>query len=157
MKTHGDQRDKLGAKVLVLNEAKDLALLKINFLPEGVEALPLAKESARAGQKVHSVGNPGASGALWGYTSGTVRTDPFRRKWKCFGAGRFMELDALIIETQSPTNPGDSGGPLMNDSLELVGVTQGVDTASNSISLFVDVVEVRSFLREHGYEWQEKP
>ncbi len=51
-----------------------------------------------------------------------------------------------MIETDSPTNPGDSGGPLVNDRGELVGVTQGGSVDAQSLSLFVDVSEVKRFL-----------
>ena len=157
LKLNKDEREKFKAKVVAWNDAKDLALLKLDILPEGVKALPLAKESGKPGQRVHSIGNPVGSGALWVYTSGTVRTAPFQKKWKSIGGAEgIMNHDALAIETQSPTNTGDSGGPLINDNLELVAVTHGFDRLSNSISLFIDVAEVKEFLRTHGFHWQEK-
>ena len=52
----------------------DLALIElIDPLPEGTVELKLAADSADPADRVHSIGNPGASGALRVYTSGTVR------------------------------------------------------------------------------------
>ncbi len=156
LKLNNAEREKFKAQVVAFNEAKGLALLKLDHVPPGAEALPFAGKSARPGQLVHSIGNPGGSGALWVYTSGTVRTPPYQKQWQSLGVGGKMNHDALIIETQSPTNPGDSGGPLLNELGELVAVTQGNNLIVNSISLFIDVGEVRPFLRAHGCHWLEK-
>jgi S1-C subfamily serine protease len=149
-------RDKYKAKVVAYSEAKDLAVLQLNHLPEGAVPLPLAKDSSQPGQLVHSIGNPGDSGALWVYTSGTVRTAPYQKTWTSTGTGGRMKHDAVVIETQSPTNPGDSGGPLINENIELVAVTQGGSLYGNSISLFVDVQDVRNFLKSKGLRWVER-
>src|SRR5262249_44416602 len=56
------------------------------------------------------------------------------------------------IETSSGTNKGDSGGPLLNDKCELVGVTQGFVVGGDDarpVSLFIDVSEVKNLLKEH--------
>src|SRR5262249_52591585 len=53
---------------------------------------------------------------------------------------------AKMLETQSPINPGDSGGPVVNDNLELVGVVSSLDPRSRLVSLCIDVEEVRAFL-----------
>jgi len=144
------------AEVLAWSESKDLAILKLSQVPEGVPPLPLAKESSRPGDAVHSIGNPGRSGAMWVYTSGTVRTAPYQKKWQSLGAWGLTNRDAWVIETQSPTNPGDSGGPLANEAGELVGVTQGVGFGANSINLFIDVGEVRAFLKSQKVDWVGK-
>ena len=57
-----------------------------------------------------------------------------------------------MIETDSPTNPGDSGGPLVNDKGELVGVTQGAALDAQSLSIFVDLSEVKRLLRRRGVQ-----
>lgn len=136
------------AKVLAADQHIDLCLLQLSSLPPGVEALPVAKNSCRVGQRVHSVGNPGTSGALWVYAPGVVR-QVYHRKWKVRDDmdGSIRDFDADIIETQSPTNHGDSGGPLVNDRGELVGVTQGVVVSQGTqLSLFIDLAEVRRFV-----------
>ena len=142
------------AKVEAWSEAKDLAVIILDDIPPGTPALSMATESTRPGQTVHSIGNPGASSAMWVYTSGTVRTAAYQKKWQSISPLGLMKHDAWVIETQSPTNPGDSGGPLANDAGELIAVTQGGNLASNAINLFIDVREVRAFLESKGFGGQ---
>lgn len=139
------------AKVIHKDSSKDLALLQLATLPPGAPALRLAKESPGPGDRVHSIGSPGASGALFNYTDGSVKS-VYHKKFKTGSKPNDpngFEVDATIIETSSLTNKGDSGGPLMNDKAELVGVTQGFmagDDTTRSISYFIDLSEVRSLL-----------
>ena len=138
--------DGIPAKVVARDKKADLALIQLESLPEGVVAIPLAKESVVPGQTVHSLGNPGGSGALWVYTPGKVR-QVYEKKWKAqLGEDQVTTFEAHDIETDSATNPGDSGGPLLNDKGQLVGVTQGGAIKERLISTFIDVVEVKQFL-----------
>ena len=81
-------------------------------LAEGQETrvdveMKLASGSPNPGERVHSIGNPVASTAMWIYTSGTVRQVLSAKT----SLGKKQKLDAKVIETQSPIKPGDSGGP----------------------------------------------
>jgi HEAT repeat protein len=144
----GKEEDIIKGKVLVADVKRDLALVQLERLPEGVEALPLAREQAVTGQIGHSVGNPGGSGALWVYTSGTVRA-LYHHRWANRGVDRKPVMrDCDIVETQSPTNPGDSGGPLVNERGELIGVTHGAHPTANLLSMFIDVTEARALVNE---------
>jgi HEAT repeat protein len=142
-------------RVLYSSEAKDLAIVQLDSLPAGVEPLPFAKESAAPGQVVHSVGNAGAAGSLWGYIPGVVRTHPQQEKWVSRGGDQTFIHDAKVVKTEAPVNPGDSGGPTVNDHGELVAVTQGYKPTARSVSSFVDVSEVKSVLTLNGYAWTE--
>ncbi len=134
------------AKVVATDPNCDLCILQLSRLPSGVEALPFAKQSCRVGQRVHSIGNPGSSGALWVYAPGVVR-QTYHSTWRTKNDDNTLNTHtADVIETQSPTNHGDSGGPLVNDRGELVGVTHGGKTDGlSSISLFIDLSEVKRF------------
>jgi S1-C subfamily serine protease/HEAT repeat protein len=143
----GDESKLMRAKIIATDPIRDLCILQVPRLPKGVEGLPLSKDGCRTGQRVHSVGNPGASGALWVYAPGVVRTF-YHKKWlsKSEEGEAPSEHEADVIETQSPTNHGDSGGPLVNDRGELVGVTQGGKRDElGSVSQFIDVSEVKKF------------
>ena len=142
------------AKVLFTERSKDLAILQLASIPKGVAALRLAKESPGPGDKIHSIGSPGVSGALFAYTDGSVKA-VYQKKMRT-GAGpndpNGFLVDAKIIETSSATNKGDSGGPLMNDKCELIGVTQGMligGEDTRTISYFVDITEVKAALKTH--------
>ncbi len=133
------------AKVIYRDQKRDLVLLELESVPHGAEAIHLARQSPSPGQRVHSVGNPGRSGALWLYTQGTVR-QVYEKRWKVRVGGSTLDFAARVVETQSPTNPGDSGGPLVNDQGDLVGVTQGMAVDASLLSLFIDISEVKAFL-----------
>jgi hypothetical protein len=143
-----DRSARLGipGEVVEVDKGADLALIRIDRVPEGAAELPIAADSPDPGQTIHSIGNPGRSGALWVYTPGKVR-QVYSKSWKAKLDERTVHtFTARVIETDSPTNPGDSGGPLVNDKGQLEGVTQGGALDAQSLSLFVDVSEVRKLL-----------
>lgn len=142
-----DRTARLGinGKVLALDKGADLAIIQLESVPKTIPAIPLAKGSPGPGDTVHSIGNPGKSGALWGYVKGGVR-NVYRKKWKADLGKKVVTFEAKVIETDSATNPGDSGGPLLNDKGELVGVTQGGATNAQLVSFFIDLSEVKQLL-----------
>jgi hypothetical protein len=143
-----DRAKRLGVrgKVIALDKGADLAVIQIDAVPEGVKAIAVAARSPEPGELVHSIGNAGKSGALWGYVNGTVR-QVYRKKWQAaLSKTKTAQFEARVIETDTPTNPGDSGGPLLNDKGELVGVTQGGALNASLVSFFVDASEVKQLL-----------
>ncbi|HEY1376499.1 MAG TPA: serine protease [Gemmataceae bacterium] len=135
----------LKGKVLYRDEKRDLAVVQVDRLPSGTTAVPLARESVGPGDTVHSIGNPGASDALWAYTPGAVKA-VYKKTWSVRDRGEVHNFEATVVETTSPVNPGDSGGPLLNGAGELVAVTQGGVSAQGTISYFIDISEVRALL-----------
>jgi HEAT repeat protein/S1-C subfamily serine protease len=145
--------DGIPAWVEYQDQRRDLAVVKLGGeVPDGIQTIRFSKTSAKPGEKVHSLGNPGAASAMWVYTVGTVRSFPHHVK-HMVGSSKddkdAFELDATIVETTSPTNPGDSGGPLVNDRGELVAVTQSGVPGAQLVNNFVDISEVRHVLREY--------
>jgi S1-C subfamily serine protease len=138
----------ISGRVVERDEKRDLAILQLDSVPSSAQVIYLAKDGAGPGQTVHCLGNTGRSGALWGYTFGTVRSPAYLKKWPVRLGSGTKTFEARVIETQLPTNPGDSGGPLVNDRCELVAVTQGFAPDAQLLSLFIDVSEVKNFLRE---------
>lgn len=135
----------LRGRVLSRDRERDMAIVQLDDLPPGVQAIALAEEPVSPGQSVHSVGNAGASGALWGYVPGRVR-QVYDKRWKSKLDGKVLTFAARVVETDSPTNPGDSGGPLVNDKAQLVGLTQGGNLDARNVSIFIDLSEIRSYL-----------
>ncbi len=143
--TDRDNRLAIHGRVVAVDKQADLALIQLDRVPDEAKGVPLAATSPSPGESVHAIGNTGKSGALWGYVKGTVR-QVYRKKWRADLGDRVLTFEAKVIETDSPTNPGDSGGPLLNDSGELVGVTQGGAVNAQLVSTFVDVSEVKHLL-----------
>jgi HEAT repeat protein/S1-C subfamily serine protease len=75
------KQDRISGQVIARDVMRDLALIQLERVPEEVEALAVGHHSADIGDQVHSVGNPGVSGALWVYTSGTVR-QVYEKTWR---------------------------------------------------------------------------
>ena len=105
--------DKKHYKISVVgfDEPHDLALLKINI--SGAAFVPLAAQTPRIGQAALAIGNAGGAflqpktGKLLALNAAAGRAD--------FPPGT-LQLDA-------PLAPGDSGGPILNDAGQLIGIT----------------------------------
>lgn len=97
--------------VVGFDETQDLALLKINIA--GAPFVPLTPGVPRVGQTALAIGNSGGKflqpkvGKLLALDAAAGRAD--------FPAGT-LQLDA-------PLAPGDSGGPILNDAGQLIGIT----------------------------------
>src|SRR5205823_3994391 len=136
----------IDGRVLATDGNRDLALVQLASLPDGIEPLPLAQKSPSPGETVHSIGNSGlyeglSSGSLWWYTQGTVRQVSLHRV-----EAKDKKARVRMIETQSPVNRGDSGGPVLNNQAEVVGVTDSYDARERLVSQNIDVQELRTFL-----------
>jgi len=150
-KHYTDNVTKLGVRgrVLAADRKRDLAVIELNRLPKDVVALPLAEVEVTQGEAIQSIGNPGASEALWVFNSGKVRT-LYKKQFRS-GAG---EHDFRVVETTAPVNSGDSGGPVVNGKGELVAITQATSRRGSLISYNVAVSEVKALLSE---EWKRAP
>lgn len=142
---------KLGVRgrVVAVDRKRDLALVELEKLPESAKAIELAEDSTSPGTSIDSIGNPGASDALWVYTSGKVRS-VYTKRFRT-GAG---EHEFKVVETQSPLNSGDSGGPVVGSDGKLIGVVQAISKKGSLISYCVDITEVREFLAS---DWKPAP
>jgi tetratricopeptide (TPR) repeat protein len=131
-------------EVLDSDPKRDLAVVQVESLPAGARALPLAREEPSPGETVPTIGNPGASDALWVYNQGVVR-QVYRAAYD-FGGGE--QVSARVVETQNPLNPGDSGGPLVNDRGEVVGVNDAGRLDGALVSRCISVSEVTAYLKQ---------
>jgi S1-C subfamily serine protease len=136
----------IDARVIAVDKKADLAVLRLDAIPEGTPAIALATGSPDPGETVHSIGSAGKSDALFGYVKGSVR-QVYKKEWRAeMSPRKVATFEAKVVETDSATNPGDSGGPLLNSQGELVGVTQGGALNAQLVSTFIDVSEVKQLL-----------
>ena len=137
--------DRMEADLIGADPDSDLAVLKVEALPEGVEPLSLGdSESLEVGQFAIAIGNPFGeqSSMSWGIISGLDRSLPSQR---ATASGSTYSLPA-VIQTDAPINPGNSGGPLLNLEGEVIGVNAAIasTTGANSgvgFSIPVNVVK----------------
>jgi S1-C subfamily serine protease len=131
-------------KVIARDPKRDLALIQMQVIPQGALALPLAREGAKKGDRVHSIGNPGESDKLWVCTTRTVRDVTYQSR--ATGNDKIkVPIEAHIIITDTPGRPGESGGPLVNDRGELIGVAQSHDP-ENQEGCYIELREVKALL-----------
>ena len=138
-----DNVKKLGirGRVIAVDRKRDLALIQLEKIPAGAEAIEMAEQSALPGEDVQSIGNAGSTEALWVFTSGKVRA-VYQKQFRT-GAGQH---DFKVVETDVPINSGDSGGPVVNSEGKLVAISQAIAAKARLISYSVDISEVRTFL-----------
>jgi serine protease Do len=146
-----EEKQAIVGKVIARAKDRDLALIKLPSLPDGLHEMPMAARSPKPGETLHAVGNSGyANGTLWRYSKGEVRqvcVMKFKSGDPTSGDPPF-EVNARIVETQIPVNRGDSGGPVMNQRGELTAVTQSVQNDARLVSFMIDISEVRAFLKK---------
>ncbi|HET7089894.1 MAG TPA: trypsin-like peptidase domain-containing protein [Anaerolineae bacterium] len=111
----------------------DLAVLKVDRLPDGVGPLALGdSNSIQVGQFVVAIGNPfGEQGSIsFGIVSGVGRSLPSQRETTSGSTYALPE----VIQTDAPINPGNSGGPLLNLAGEVLGVNAAIATTTGTNS-----------------------
>jgi 2-alkenal reductase len=112
------------ATVVGADPDADLAVLKIEEMPENVQPLPLGdSRQVEVGQRAIAIGNPfGLRTTLTvGVVSARGRTVRNRR---AADGGWYSIAD--VIQTDAAINPGNSGGPLFNSRGEVIGVNTAI-------------------------------
>jgi S1-C subfamily serine protease len=116
------------AEIVGTDDYSDLAVIKVDYLPEGVHPLPMGdSDQVVAGEWVVAIGNPfslGGSVSL-GIVSATGRSIPS-------GVARFSIPQA--IQTDAAVNPGNSGGPLLNLSGKVIGVNAQIASSGTGVN-----------------------
>ncbi len=123
---------------LDIKNSDDLALLRIKT-KDRLPAIALGDSSSiKVGQKVLAIGNPfGFNGTL---TTGIIsRIDYERNK----------------IQTDAAINPGSSGGPILNASGEVIGISQSIFNPDNNksnigIGFAIPVNDAKTLLSQYN-------
>ncbi|MDB5312936.1 MAG: hhoA 1 [Gemmataceae bacterium] len=103
--------------VLARDPARDLALVRVESVPESARAVPLADKLPAPGDPLHAMSHPGGLEFAWVYAAGTVR----QRGRVALADGEKAPRVAVNV-LQLPAQSGSPGGPILNNRGELVGV-----------------------------------
>jgi S1-C subfamily serine protease len=104
----GDSTERIPARVIGWDPVFDLALVKVEVEP-GYVFSGSAAGSAKPGDRIYAIGSPGGLEST--ITSGIVSAT----------GRRFLQVgDAMQVDV--PVNPGNSGGPLLDEHGELAGI-----------------------------------
>ncbi len=110
---------KFAASIIGIDRDADIALLRINAPKERLYPVRFSKAAElKVGARVLAIGNPfGLDKSL---TVGIVSSASRRMR---AASGFVMEG---LIQTDAATNPGSSGGPLLNSKGEMVGLNSAI-------------------------------
>ena len=123
----------------------DIAILKIDAPPEDLRPIPMGSSSRlRVGQRGFVLGNPfGWDGTL---TTGIISS--LNRDLPSRVAGRPMRS---LIQTDAAMNPGNSGGPLLNTSGQMIGMCVAIATKTGQnagVGFAIPIDRIKSIVPE---------
>lgn len=135
-----DKKHKLTAEVLRVDRARDVALLKLEELPEGMKitTLPVRLDWPKVGEDVYAIGTPRDVKLLHDtVTKGIISAH--RRAHKILGVREnYLQADVDV-------HAGNSGGPLVDEYGNLVGLTviglEANEGIGNGLNLFIPIGE----------------
>jgi S1-C subfamily serine protease len=118
-------------KVLGTDPTEDVALIKLEGA-SGLKPITMGDPTKLAsGDPIVAVGNAGGIGGIPTVVTGTVEALGQSVTASDLGGGNSEQLSGLI-QINAPLEPGDSGGPLLNASSEVVGMNTAA-SASNRV------------------------
>ncbi len=101
------------AKLVALDKDLDLALIKMEKPVQGLPVLRFGDSAeVEVGDVVLVIGHP-EQGGLWSLTRGIISA-----RWSNYGGVRGKN----VFQTDAGINRGNSGGPLLNSSGQMVGI-----------------------------------
>lgn len=119
VKVHFEGGENITAKVLRSDPAADVALLQLEWVPEGVKPAKLANsDSVRTGESVFVVGAP--HGLTRTLTVGNISA---RHQEAASPVGLSI---AELFQTDAAINSGNSGGPMFNMKGEVIGIVSHI-------------------------------
>lgn len=142
------------AEFLGSDPSSDIAVLKIEPGERAVRPLTLSdSDDLRVGQTAVALGSP--FGQRFTMTTGIVSA--VGRTVRS-GASSYSNPD--IVQTDAPLNPGNSGGPLLNRSGEVIGINAQISTAtgvSSGVGFAVPINTAKrvvpSLIEDGSYEY----
>jgi len=138
--------DFLFGDVIKINGEADLALIRLESMTENTYPLSISNKKPEIGQDVHAIGHP-KGGADWTYTKGYISQLNYDDKWSYKDTTHKV---ALMIQSQTPLNPGNSGGPLLNNDGKIVGVNSSASPDYASANYAISAEDVRAFINQKG-------
>ena len=121
-----DKKQKMVAEVLRVDKMRDVALLKLEEIPEGFEitTLPIRAEWPAVGEDVYAIGAPQDYRKMQDtVTKGIVSAH--RRAMK------FMGTRQNFIQSDVELHPGNSGGPVLDGNGNIIGIAVGAQKTAD--------------------------
>ena len=130
---------RLKAEVVFSDIRKDLSILKItdtSFI--GFSELPytLREDEAELGEQVYTLAYPRQDMV---YGEGSISAQ---------SGYRGNRIDTALYQVSIPVNPGNSGGPLLDDQGNLLGVVSGKDVSKDGAAFAVKTHYLRNIVND---------
>jgi serine protease Do len=132
--------DEFRASIYLINEALDIVILSV----ENAEFTPLEvgdSEQIRVGEEIYAIGAPRSLD--YTLTKGVISN-----KSRTIGFNKYIQIDAAI-------NSGNSGGPLLNNIGQVIGVNSMKISDAEGIALAIPISSVVSFMEGNDMELTE--
>ena len=108
------------ARIIAISQELDLAVLHVSTV--NLTSLTLSLVELQKGQKIWAIGYPGGADREHIADDPTVQDGVIGRTFKGTWDGRHFAEQLTIVQHNAPMNPGNSGGPLLDDCGQIVGV-----------------------------------
>ena len=128
-------------EIIKQDKVKDLALIKINNPRTALRPINISRKVPAIGSQVHAIGHPDLE--VWTYTTGYI--SQIREEYEWSYKDDFEHM-ANVYQTQTPIAEGNSGGPLLNNHGNLVGINTFGDSENDFQNFSVTVDEIIKFL-----------
>ena len=126
--------------VVSTNKVTDLAILKVYGISSNNRPVPFGNmDSISVGDEVYAIGHPDS--LHWSITDGIISNIRKNYDFKKF------DLKADFIQNTAPILGGSSGGPLLNERGQIIGVNTIGDSSAN-FNFAVGVNHVRNLLEK---------
>ncbi len=132
-------------QVVAENKTEDLALIKVNGLPESIKPVQLgSNKEVEIGDNVYAIGHP--TSLPWSFSFGMVSQIRNNHQWTYVDKS---EHKATVIQMQTPISTGNSGGPLFTSEGKVVGVNTWMQGEGQNLNFAVAVDHVKKFIKDN--------
>ena len=139
VKIYLSEKDNVNGEIIGYSSNFDVAVIRIEN--KNYKALSIAKDNnIKMGDTVYTIGTPLSHEFFNSLSSGVIsKTSRFR-----FETNSNENTLMNMIQTDIVTNPGNSGGPLFNEKLEVIGIcTSNIQTTNISgISFAIPISQI---------------
>jgi len=142
-KTTPSKNSFLKAKVIKIDKQKDLALVKIldKDILKDLKPITFAKlDDINIGADIFTIGHP--QNQLFTLDSGMISQVRQNYKWST----TINHKVDFIIQTKNSISSGNSGGPLVDENLNLVGINTFSNIKGQNLNYAVSIYDIKKFL-----------
>lgn len=124
------------AKIIYRDRTNDIAILEPERSLKGLKYLSLAKTDAKPGQRIFALGSPGL---------GSQQLSQSLSEGIVSSGERVIDGQKLVQHTAA-VNPGNSGGPLVSEHGEIIGIVV-IKANLENVAFAVPASLIRSLIR----------